>query len=403
MESEHIHITDVEDSMHYVFDVLDDYMKRTKIKGRNALRLTLLTEEALKLVKSIVTDKIVTLWLVGDANVSRIMISAEGIMDVNEEAKLVSVSKSQKNHFPGGFFAQMLGSLKNIGREKATWTLNDYKLQLLEKRNEDIYAQDAWDDLERSLLANLADDVVVSIDKMQLLVEITKIFTDSLVNVGSKVPKATSGQIILDTSPERVANALEKGESYVNELSLSTKDAMHLKLVFEETVGMLKELAMDYEAVVWFERYDTESCLRVVAKTEMNAEKKADLIGLSASGKNAAATGFMDKVVDVIDSGMLGYEDVTRLQQEYGGGIVGYGGMGVLGVPGGSMVYPEVFWSLNSYRDGLSDMMDDEEDFAQQAWDELEKSIVASIAKDVIVGVKNNRVDITVVIDLLEA
>ncbi len=398
MESEHIRIDVAQDRMEKIYDVLNDYMDRTKIKGKNALRLTLLTEEAARLVKSIVADRIVTLWLVGDAKMSRIMITADGEIDINEKAQLVSVSSSQKNSAEKGFFSKLVNIFKDSSNEKATWSLNDYRLQILTKRKEDAFAQEAWDDLERSVIANIADDIDVSIDKKGMQVVITKIFSDSLSDIGSKAPKAASGQIIMDNSEDRIANAFEKGEKYVDELQLSPKDALHLKLIFEETVGMLGELAMEYEAIVWFEKYDEECCLRVVAKTDMSAEKKADLIGLSASGKNASAKGFMDKIVDVIDTGMLGYEDVTKLQQKYGGGTISYGGLGAFSIPGGGMSYPEVFWSLNNYRDGLSDVIDD--DGAKQAWDELEKSIVASLAKDLIVGVKNNRVDITVVMGL---
>ena len=55
-----------------------------------------------------------------------------------------------------------------------------------------------------------------------------------------------------------------------------------------------------------------------------------------------------------------------------------------------------ISWSLYEYRNALSDSIDTSES-AKEAWDELEKSIVASVAKDVIVGVKGDRVDMTVV------
>ena len=41
-------------------------------------------------------------------------------------------------------------------------------------------------------------------------------------------------------------------------------------------------------------------------------------------------------------------------------------------------------------------------EFGKEAWDELEKSIVASLARDVIVGIKKDSVTMTIVYDVKE-
>ncbi|MBR6547911.1 MAG: hypothetical protein IKT68_00050, partial [Clostridia bacterium] len=51
--------------------------------------------------------------------------------------------------------------------------------------------------------------------------------------------------------------------------------------------------------------------------------------------------------------------------------------------------YPCV-WSLNQYKNTV------DADQAE-AWDELEKSVIASVADDILVGVKGNRADIVIV------
>ncbi len=58
-----------------------------------------------------------------------------------------------------------------------------------------------------------------------------------------------------------------------------------------------------------------------------------------------------------------------------------------------------ILWSLYEYKDALKESLDAGEE-VKQAWDELEKSIVASLAKDVLVGVKGNRIDMTIVCDI---
>ena len=48
-------------------------------------------------------------------------------------------------------------------------------------------------------------------------------------------------------------------------------------------------------------------------------------------------------------------------------------------------------WSLEQYRNSVK------KEEQAEAWDELEKSVIASVADDVIVGVKGKRADIIVV------
>ena len=51
-------------------------------------------------------------------------------------------------------------------------------------------------------------------------------------------------------------------------------------------------------------------------------------------------------------------------------------------------------WTLQSYRDDLSKARG--EDAADEALEDLEKSIVAKIADDIVVGVKGDRIDLVI-------
>ena len=93
-----------------------------------------------------------------------------------------------------------------------------------------------------------------------------------------------------------------------------------------------------------------------------------------------------------------GFEETVKLAREYGG-YVNYGYMDA-GTPTTSdplaLGYLS-FWSLSNYKSALDDAKDESDD-AREEWDELEKSIVASIAKDVVVGVKKNTVEMRITI-----
>lgn len=213
-----------------------------------------------------------------------------------------------------------------------------------------------------------------------------------------KTEKIVIGQIALDGTEEGITQAVERADELIGILSLGEKDAMHVRLLFEEALGLLKALTGVFDAQVHFER-DADECRVIVdAKTKMDITKKTDLIAVSTSGKNASAKGFMGKIADIIETGFLGYDDVMMLQETYNAGRITYGGLGMY-QPASGMA-PEIIWSLNNYKEGLNEAIDEDGDAAKEAWDELEKSIVASIAKDVIVGVKKDTVKLTLVYDV---
>jgi len=397
MQSEHIRISNIETDIGRAYQLLDDYIFDIKLEGKNALRLRLLTEEVLRLAKSIVDETTVEIWFEGGSKLTNIYLTADNNIDSNKQKELISISTTGENSAQSGFFSQLVKAFLFEAPAERTWTLKDYRNEILRKRREDKYSQEAWDDLERSLVANLADDIIVSIDKNKIKMWVIKDFSEALSTVGSSVPQIVTNPLIVDSDYIQGSNANSRADEAIEELELSKKDALHLKLVFEETIGMLKEMTGDYSAVVWFEKYKNEACLKLTAKTLMSAEKKSTLLDMS-SGGNASVKGFMGKVRDVIENGILGYNNVMKLQQEYGGGYISYGTMGMYGSTEG-LADSGITWSLYEYRNALSGDVTMNES-AKQAWDELEKSIVASVAKDVIVGVKGDRVDMTVVCTL---
>ena len=107
----------------------------------------------------------------------------------------------------------------------------------------------------------------------------------------------------------------------------------------------------------------------------------------------------MGKISEIIENGILNFDEVMKLNQEYGGGSVDYVSMGMGAMGAVHLAVPvdqePITWSLSNYRNALEESSDKIP--SKEAWDELEKSIVANIAKDVIVGVKKDRVDLTII------
>ena len=397
MKSEHVKIGRVERDITRIYQLLDDFVFDIRLDKKNELHLRLLTEEVLRLAKQIVGDNTVDFWFEGDARIAYIFLTATNSIDENKRQELLSVSSSGENSMEQGFFSKLASMFVIEPPAEKKWSLKEYQAELLKKREEDKYSQEAWDDLERSLVANLADDIEVGFDKDIVKMIVTKDFSEALSNVNSMVPTIISKQIIVDSDVIKASNAIGRADSTIEELKLNKKDSFHLNLIFEETLGMLKEMTGEYSAVIWFEKYKNQCCIRLTAKTEMDINKKKNLLDMSFDGTNSLVKGFMGKVRDVIENGALGYNNVMKLQQEYGGGYVQYGTMGMYSSTEG-MADTGIMWSLCEYRSSLSDEMENVS--VKEAWDELEKSIVAKLAKDVVVGVKGDRVDMTIVYDI---
>ena len=209
-----------------------------------------------------------------------------------------------------------------------------------------------------------------------------------------------SENLYIDHTEESAAQALKMADEFLAIQDINRKTTIRLRLLVEETIGMVKAMTGDFNALFHMEEDNGEFRIVLTCKTLMDKEKKSSLLSVSSSGKNAAVKGFMGKISEIIENGILNFDDVMKLNQQYGGGSVDYMcmGMGSMGtVPLAVPVESEpVTWSLSNYRNALEESSDNNAP-AKEAWDELEKSIVANIAKDVIVGVKKDRVDVTII------
>lgn len=197
-----------------------------------------------------------------------------------------------------------------------------------------------------------------------------------------------SDQLYIDSTEEKASAAIAVVDEFLSLQNLDRKKAIHLRLLAEEAVGMVKAMTGDFEALFWMEQEDGEYKVKLTVKTDMDREKKEELLSLSTSGDNTAAKGVMGKIREIVENSLLDLDSALRQQSQYGGNNgYTYVGMG--------MLEDAPVWSLNSYREALEDKSD-KDDTDGEAWDELERSIVASLAKDVTIGIKNNLVDMTI-------
>ena len=191
--------------------------------------------------------------------------------------------------------------------------------------------------------------------------------------------------------------ALLEAEKFAQYVGLGRKEGLRLRLLTEETLGMVAAITEEFHADFWIESTEDRLCrLHLTAKTEMNYSKKKELVSVSTSGKNEAARGFMGKIRELIENAVYSSdEELEHFASDPDMGPMLYASMG-MGDPdlmaGESMLY---LWSLERYRASIKEKPE-KSPVVKEAWDELEKSIVASIADDVRVAVSGGKVDLVI-------
>lgn len=191
--------------------------------------------------------------------------------------------------------------------------------------------------------------------------------------------------ITVTTDGEGLSEALYQAEAAAAFRRLSHKEALHLRLLTEEMIGMLHALAGDYTALFWIE--DTEGVyeLHLRIETLVNSELRQKLLSVSTSGKNIAAKGIMGKIREVFECALepasaRPYDVMSKGMIMLNENLADMGG-GYL-------------WSLNQYMDVFAE---EGEEQKKEAWDELEKSIVAKLSDDVQISILDNVVELIII------
>ena len=201
-------------------------------------------------------------------------------------------------------------------------------------------------------------------------------------------------QITVKNDGTGLDTVLHETERFTDYLQLGRKDALHVVLLTEETLAMVRALIGDHSAVFWIEGNSRKCSIHLTAQTRMDPVKREVLLDVSKSGRNEAAKGIMGKIRDVFEMALENYEAVEQFQMEQGMGssamMLSYGMD-----PNSVMSESMMVWSLNEYRSRISQEKGTKED-AREVWDELEKSIVANIADDVRVGIYKDRVEMVI-------
>ena len=185
--------------------------------------------------------------------------------------------------------------------------------------------------------------------------------------------------IVVSNKGDKLDAALAQVEKVAGYKNLSHKSALHLRLLAEEMLGMMNSVAGNVEGEFWIEDENDVYQLHLQVETDMDSEKRKQLISASTSGQNEANRGIMGKI-------RAFFEPEDNFPVYFDSSLFPEDGM-----------YETTSWSMSLYREQLELYLRQDRKGAQEAWDELEKSVVAHVADDVKVAIRGRTVEMTIV------
>lgn len=170
---------------------------------------------------------------------------------------------------------------------------------------------------------------------------------------------------------------------------LDKKQELKLTLLCEELVEMLPKLLTYGKGEFWIENEGVQYKIHALVEADslLSSIERDEILSVSKSGKNAATTGIMNKIRAAAEVMLANYACSAGTSGAVYTADTNYSYYNM-----GQFVDPIGYtseWSLALYKENAKADKD--------AWDELEKSIIANLADDVTVGIIKGKVEIIAV------
>ena len=180
-------------------------------------------------------------------------------------------------------------------------------------------------------------------------------------------------------------SALGQADRVAAYKGLSGKSALHLRLLTEEMMSLMRSVTGGTEGLFWIEDENGEYRLHLQVRKLLSGAEKEQLLSVSSTGKNESAKGLMGRLRAFFDwdsdadfaaaAGPLFmadmYEHSTSPTLDWE-------------------------WSMRRYETTLSARAEQNDPAAREAWDELEKSVVKNVADDVKVFIRSGTVEMVI-------
>ncbi|MBQ7216627.1 MAG: hypothetical protein IJS39_11675 [Synergistaceae bacterium] len=206
MKAQGIKISNTGENMDEALNITEKAAESMGLNSRDTLRLRLLAEEMMSMVRAITGSFTADFWLEHEGRNCKMILSAKSDLDYGKRSEFLSVSTSGKNTAKVGIMEKIRGifeaglygmeqsfaaqaeygvGMYGVGMMGAAdagmteaiyaWSMQKYKDEIAANRTE---YPDVWDELEKSIIANIADDVSVGARKDGVMLVVQKNFSD---------------------------------------------------------------------------------------------------------------------------------------------------------------------------------------------------------------------------------
>ncbi len=199
MKSDVITVTNAGEGMEAAIEQASASAAYRSLSGKDSLRLRLIAEEMLGMFRQITGKAEAVFWVESEGKKYELHMAAHPLVTGEMRKGLLSVSTSGKNAaavgvmgklrdiFECAFDAEELGNSLSYSKHymrgltmatavdtadplavavnegMISWSMQKYKESLEQEQESDAEAREDWDELEKSIIANIADEVSVSI------------------------------------------------------------------------------------------------------------------------------------------------------------------------------------------------------------------------------------------------
>lgn len=180
MKTEVIYVSSKGQGMDAALALADRTAEQLGSSHREALHLRLLVEEMMSTMRSIIGQLEGKFWIEVEDGVCQLHLKSKTFMDTEQRNQLLSASSDGKNKAHRGIMGKLRAFFEPMpiddcpaylartvlpGNDdgELTWSMEAYRERLERRKDASRRAQEEWDELEKSVVSHIADNVEVSI------------------------------------------------------------------------------------------------------------------------------------------------------------------------------------------------------------------------------------------------
>ncbi|MCR5100420.1 MAG: hypothetical protein K6B41_03590 [Butyrivibrio sp.] len=206
LETKEVKILSDGEDIKEILDEAEEFACSMDLTAKEVRWVRLLTEETMALVREITGEPAIRINFKGEGKKCLIHLEIDALLDKKVRDELIEISKKKRNESAKGVLGRirdvieqmmcmpdedlaeeyvlrdtMMGTSSGldfpgpVDMGMVSWTLQDYRSNIKNGLNEGQNSEE-WDELEKSVVANLADDVRIGIKGTHVEVDVIKNF-----------------------------------------------------------------------------------------------------------------------------------------------------------------------------------------------------------------------------------